>query len=46
VAAVYSAADVALVTPPRDGMNLVAKECATSRRDEEGAELKLRGYRR
>ncbi len=32
----YRAADVMLVTPLRDGMNLVAKEFAASREDEEG----------
>lgn len=32
----YLAADVMLVTPLRDGMNLVAKEYVASRRDEEG----------
>jgi trehalose-6-phosphate synthase len=34
--AYYRAADVALVTPLRDGMNLVAKEYVTSRVDGEG----------
>ncbi|MBC7789173.1 MAG: bifunctional alpha,alpha-trehalose-phosphate synthase (UDP-forming)/trehalose-phosphatase [Anaerolineae bacterium] len=34
--ALYRAADVMLVTPLRDGMNLVAKEFAASRVDEEG----------
>lgn len=34
--ALYRAADVMLVTPVRDGMNLVAKEFAASRTDEEG----------
>jgi trehalose 6-phosphate synthase/phosphatase len=34
--ALYSAADVMLVTPLRDGMNLVAKEFAASRVDEDG----------
>lgn len=34
--ALYCAADVMLVTPLRDGMNLVAKEFAASRGDEEG----------
>ena len=33
----YRAADVMLVTPLRDGMNLVAKEFVASRSDEEGA---------
>ena len=33
----YRAADVALVTPLRDGMNLVAAEFAASRVDEDGA---------
>lgn len=32
----YQAADVALVTPVRDGMNLVAKEFCASRIDEDG----------
>jgi trehalose 6-phosphate synthase/phosphatase len=35
--AFYRAADLALVTPLRDGMNLVAKEYAASRVDEDGA---------
>lgn len=35
--AMYRAADVALVTPLRDGMNLVAAEYAASRVDEDGA---------
>ena len=34
--ALYRAADVMLVTPVRDGMNLVAKEFPASRIDEEG----------
>ncbi len=34
--ALYRAADVMLVTPLRDGMNLVAKEFAASRIDEDG----------
>jgi trehalose 6-phosphate synthase len=34
--ALYQAADVMLVTPVRDGMNLVAKEYAASRTDEQG----------
>ena len=34
--ALYCAADVMLVTPLRDGMNLVAKEFAASRTDEDG----------
>jgi trehalose 6-phosphate synthase/phosphatase len=34
--ALYCAADVMLVTPLRDGMNLVAKEFAASRADEDG----------
>ena len=34
--ALYRAADVMLVTPVRDGMNLVAKEFLASRTDEEG----------
>lgn len=36
VAALYQAADVMVVTPLRDGMNLVAKEFVASRRDEDG----------
>ena len=36
LAALYCAADVMLVTPLRDGMNLVAKEFAASRGDETG----------
>jgi trehalose 6-phosphate synthase/phosphatase len=36
VVALYRAADVLLVTPIRDGMNLVAKEFAASRTDEDG----------
>lgn len=35
--ALYRAADVMLVTPLRDGMNLVAKEYVASRVDEQGA---------
>ena len=35
--ALYLAADVMLVTPLRDGMNLVAKEYVASRADESGA---------
>jgi hypothetical protein len=34
--ALYRAADVKLVTPLRDGMNLVAKEYVASRVDEDG----------
>ncbi len=36
LSAMYCAADVMLVTPLRDGMNLVAKEFVASRIDEEG----------
>jgi len=36
VVSLYRAADVMLVTPLRDGMNLVAKEFVTSRSDEDG----------
>lgn len=36
VAALYRAADVMLVTPIRDGMNLVAKEFVATRTDEDG----------
>lgn len=34
--AMYTACDMALVTPLRDGMNLVAKEFVASRQDEQG----------
>src|SRR3990172_6657495 len=34
--ALYTVSDVALVTPLRDGMNLVAKECLASRTDKTG----------
>ncbi|MHB1929413.1 MAG: alpha,alpha-trehalose-phosphate synthase (UDP-forming) [Acidimicrobiales bacterium] len=37
MAALYLAADVLLVTPLRDGMNLVAKEYVACRHDERGA---------
>jgi trehalose 6-phosphate synthase/phosphatase len=37
--ALYRAADVMLVTPLRDGMNLVAKEFAATRSDEDGVLL-------
>lgn len=37
LAALYSLADVCLVTPLRDGMNLVAKEYIASRKDGTGA---------
>ncbi|MDQ2813271.1 MAG: trehalose-6-phosphate synthase [Actinomycetota bacterium] len=37
MAALYLAADVMLVTPLRDGMNLVAKEYVACRNDESGA---------
>ena len=33
----YTGCDVALVTPLRDGMNLVAKEFVASRKDKRGA---------
>jgi len=36
LAALYSIADVALVTPLRDGMNLIAKEFIAARRDRKG----------
>jgi len=36
IAAYYSASDVALVTPLRDGMNLIAKEYFATRRDGTG----------
>jgi trehalose 6-phosphate synthase len=35
--ALYLAADVMIITPLRDGMNLVAKEYVTARLDEQGA---------
>lgn len=35
--ALYKAADIMLVTPLRDGMNLVSKEYVVSRTDDEGA---------
>ncbi|MFG0283989.1 MAG: trehalose-6-phosphate synthase, partial [Phycisphaerales bacterium JB039] len=35
--ALYAAADVALVTPLRDGMNLIAKEFVAARHDESGS---------
>ena len=37
LAALYSAADVMMVTPLRDGMNLVAKEYVAARVDQRGA---------
>jgi trehalose 6-phosphate synthase len=37
MAALYRAADVMVVTPYRDGMNLVAKEYVACRNDEDGA---------
>ena len=37
--ALYRAADIMLVTPLRDGMNLVAKEFVASRSDEDGVLL-------
>ncbi|SFC36082.1 trehalose 6-phosphate synthase/phosphatase [Parapedobacter composti] len=36
IAALYNAADICLVTPMRDGMNLVSKEYIASRNDENG----------
>jgi trehalose 6-phosphate synthase/phosphatase len=36
LAALYALSDVALVTPLRDGMNLVAKEYVAARRNEDG----------
>jgi trehalose 6-phosphate synthase/phosphatase len=36
IAALYSVAEVSLVTPLRDGMNLVAKEYVASRKDQSG----------
>jgi trehalose 6-phosphate synthase/phosphatase len=35
--ALYSSADIALISPVRDGMNLVAKEYVASRKDRQGA---------
>ncbi|OGF54018.1 MAG: hypothetical protein A2Z21_01055 [Candidatus Fraserbacteria bacterium RBG_16_55_9] len=37
LAALYAAADVALIIPLRDGMNLIAKEYLAARRDKKGA---------
>jgi trehalose 6-phosphate synthase len=37
LAALYSAADIMMVTPLRDGMNLVAKEYVACRSDQGGA---------
>ena len=37
MAALYRAADIMVVTPYRDGMNLVAKEYVACRYDEDGA---------
>ncbi len=37
--ALYTACDLALITPLRDGMNLVAKEFAASRKDKQGVLL-------
>lgn len=37
--ALYSSADVALISPVRDGMNLVAKEYVASRKDKKGVLL-------
>lgn len=39
LSALYRAADVALVTPMRDGMNLVAKEYVASKTDQKGVLL-------
>lgn len=36
LAALYNVADVALITPCRDGMNLIAKEYLAARKDETG----------
>ena len=46
MAALYQAADVMLVTPLRDGMNLVAKEYVTCRHDGGGALVLSRVHRR
>jgi trehalose 6-phosphate synthase/phosphatase len=37
--ALYTSCDIALISPLRDGMNLVAKEFVASRRDEDGVLL-------
>ena len=37
MAALYRAADIMVVTPYRDGMNLVAKEYVACRYDDDGA---------
>jgi trehalose 6-phosphate synthase/phosphatase len=37
--ALYTACDVAMITPLRDGMNLVAKEFVASRKDQQGVLL-------
>ncbi len=37
--ALYTACDVAMITPVRDGMNLVAKEFVASRQDQQGVLL-------
>lgn len=37
--ALYTSCDIALISPLRDGMNLVAKEFVASRRDQEGVLL-------
>jgi trehalose 6-phosphate synthase len=39
LAALYRASDLALITPLRDGMNLIAKEYVASQLDETGALL-------
>jgi len=36
LAGIYNVSDVALITPLRDGMNLIAKEYITCRRDKQG----------
>ena len=46
LAALYLAADVMLVTPLRDGMNLVAKEYVACRHDDGGALVLSRVRRR
>jgi trehalose 6-phosphate synthase len=46
MAALYRAADIMVVTPYRDGMNLVAKEYVACRYDNDGALVLSRVRRR
>ena len=46
LAAFFAAADVMLVTPLRDGMNLVAKEYVACRHDDGGVLVLSRVHRR